>query len=366
MAFRTPVLEYKAWAYKNGNHPIELIQETVNLSKSVNGEYIAPEGKILIKINYASLNPVDYKLYKAKPAFLRFINSKQGFGKDFSGKVVSVGNNTATKVKVSDLVQGIQAPMLDRGSCAEYLLLDPKKSPIATKATNIDLAKAASFPLVLGTAMQISRGLKIKDEKILILGAGTSVGRYAVQLCRLKGAKEIITTNSGKTADLISELGATSQIDYRKNPNILQQVLESVKESGPFDHILDTVGGKELFPEIHTILKKGGAYHTTNPGSSFFAYTSSLLKKKWAAWGFLGYDYSFGFLDYNGGWIDSARDLVQNGQVKIFIDSVYPFNDLHEAVDKLNSGRAQGKILLEVEKPTKQEEAEEREQGTRL
>ncbi|KAG5418940.1 hypothetical protein I9W82_003658 [Candida metapsilosis] len=351
MSFTTPVLKYKAWAYKNGNHPIELIQESINLVKSANGDYIAPDGKILIKINYASLNPVDYKLYKAKPAFLSFINSKQGFGKDYSGKVVSIGRNTATKVKVGDLVQGIQAPMLDRGSCAEYLLLDPTKSPIATKATNIDLAKAASFPLVLGTAMQISRGLKIKDEKILILGAGTSVGRYAVQLCKLKGAKEIVTTNSGKNADLISELGATSQIDYRENPNILQQVLESVKESGPFDHILDTVGGKELFPEIKTILKKGGAFHTTNPGSSLFAFIGSILKKKWAAWGFLGYDYSFGFLDYNGGWIDSARDLVERGQVKIFIDSDYPFDDLHEAVEKLNSGRAQGKILLEVEKP---------------
>ncbi|KAI5970042.1 hypothetical protein CANMA_000866 [Candida margitis] len=364
MPFKTPKLEYKAWAYKNGNNPIELIQESVDLVKSSSGDYIAPDGKILIKINYASLNPVDYKLYKAKPAFIRFINSKQGFGKDYSGQVVSIGNHTSTKVKVGDLVQGIQAPMIDRGSCAEYLLLDPTKSPIATKATNIDLAKAASFPLVLGTAMQISRGLKIKDEKILILGAGTSVGRYAVQLCRIKGAKEIVTTNSGKNADLISDLGATSQIDYRKNPNILQQVLESVKESGPFDHILDTVGGKELFPEIKHILKKGGAYHTTNPGSSFFAYTSSLLRKKLAAWGFLGYDYSFGFLDYNGGWIDSARDLVQSGQVKLFIDSVYQFNDLHQAIDKLNGGRAQGKILLEVAKPTKEEEAEERRQAT--
>ncbi|KAI5951531.1 hypothetical protein KGF54_004605 [Candida jiufengensis] len=357
MAFTSPTISYKAYAYKNGNYPIEIIDETIHLVKGPNGEFIAPKGKILLKINYASLNPVDYKLYHIKPSFLKFINDKQGFGRDFSGQVISIGSNTNTEVKVGDFVQGIYTPMLDKGSCAQYLLLDPKNSPITTKPTNIDLAKAASWPLVLGTAIGLLKNLPLKNSKIAVLGASTSVGRYVVQLARIGGAKEIITTNSSKNEQLISELGATSQIDYRKHPNFLPQFLESVKESGEFDFIIDTFGGAQLFPEINHILKKGGAYHSIvgdAPGHGFAALIGSIksiTRQLRSKLGLIDYNYQISLLDNMGGWINGARDLIQQDKLRIFIDSVYPFEELKQAIEKLESGKADGKILIEVEKP---------------
>ncbi|KAI5905959.1 hypothetical protein K4G60_g5230, partial [Candida parapsilosis] len=71
MSFPQPKLTYKAWAYKNGNSPIEIVEESIDLVKNSQGQgYTAPPGKILLKIYYASLNPGEYKLYKVKPSFI--------------------------------------------------------------------------------------------------------------------------------------------------------------------------------------------------------------------------------------------------------------------------------------------------------
>ncbi|CCG21448.1 Yim1 protein [Candida orthopsilosis Co 90-125] len=359
MSLSQPKLTYKAYAYKNGNNPIKVVEETIDLVKNPSGQgYIAPPGKILLKINYASLNPVDYKLYKVKPSFIGLFNSKQGFGRDFGGEVLSIGEGTKTNLKIGDYAEGIYTPMFSKGSAAEYLLVDPKNSPITNKPANIDVAQASSFPLVLGTAMQMcSRGgIKFPQSKVLVIGAGTSVGRYAVQLARNGGAKEVVTTNSARTSDLIQSLGATSQIDYRKNPNLLTPVLESVKSTGQFDYIIDCWGGSDLFPEINTILRKGGVYNTIvgdAPGTGLAALlggAKSVTRTIGSKLGFLNYTYELMLLDNNAGWIDEARDLVGNGEVKIFIDSIWPFDQLNEAIEKLESGTAQGKIVLEVSK----------------
>ncbi|KAI5949938.1 hypothetical protein KGF57_004448 [Candida theae] len=360
MSLPNPTITYKAWAYKNCYSPIRIVNETIELVKNPRGEgYIAPRGKILIKIYYASLNPVDYKTYETKPAILGWLNSKQGFGRDFAGEVLSIGESTATNVQIGDFVQGLYAPWFDKGSCAEYLLLDPKNSPITTKPRNIDFAEASSFPLVLGTAIQMYArgGIKLANSKVLVIGAGTSVGRYAVQLARNGGAKEVVTTNSPRTADLIQSLGATSQIDYRKNPNLLQPVLESVKSSGQFDYIIDCWGGDDLFAEINTIIRKGGVYNTIvgdAPGTGLAALLGgirSISRTIGSKLGLLNYKYELMLLDFNAGWIDEARDMIADGKLKVFIDSVWPFDQLNDAIEKLESGTAQGKVVLEVSRP---------------
>lgn len=360
MSFPQPKLTYKAYAYKNGNSPIEIVEESIDLVKNSQGQgYIAPPGKILIKVNYASLNPVDYKLYKVKPSFIGWFNPKQGFGRDFAGEVISIGEGTQTNLKIGDYAEGIYTPMFARGSAAEFLLLDPKTSPITNKPANIDLAQASAFPLVLGTALQLSTrgGIKLPNSKVLVIGAGTSVGRYVVQLARNGGAKEVVTTNSSRTSELIRSLGATSEIDYHKNPNLLTPVLESVKSTGQFDYIIDCWGGDDLFPEISTIIRKGGVYNTIvgdAPGAGLAALiggVKSITRTIRSKLGLLGYTYELMLLDNNAGWIDEARDLIANGELKVFIDSVYPFQELNEAIEKLESGRAQGKIVLEVSKP---------------
>ncbi|CAI5756406.1 unnamed protein product [Candida verbasci] len=320
-------LTYKAYGYKNNRSPIQEFERSINLVPS-NGDYIAPKDKVLIKIAYAALNPVDIKIYSLIYSILNLYSSNFGFGADFSGEVVSVGENVVD-YKVGDLVQGVYHS-LKAGTVSEYILLDPKKTYIAKKADKIDLAHSAAWPLVLGTAITMIKDLDLKDKKVLILGGATSVGRNLIQIAKIEQAREIIASCSGKSEELVKKLGADSIIDYKKHSNMLNPVLESAK-SGKFDIILDCWGGDELFSSMKYILD--GTYNTVvgdsigNSKISLLKSVKSPIRQIASTFGLLPYKYNLLFLNHSssgpGSVVELARDYLSTGKIEIFIDHIY-------------------------------------------
>ncbi|EMG50672.1 hypothetical protein G210_1707, partial [Candida maltosa Xu316] len=113
---------YKRWSFRNGSSPLKIINDKLSFPTDAQGNLIIPKENILVKIHYASLNPVDGKLHHIT-YFPPFTN--HGIGKDFSGKIVAVGGNI-TKFKAGDLVQGFFPGVLtpSQGTFSEYLLFD--------------------------------------------------------------------------------------------------------------------------------------------------------------------------------------------------------------------------------------------------
>ena len=154
---------------------------------------MAPPGKILLKINYTSLNPVDVKLHHLATSLVSLlVNNNNGFGRDFSGEVLSIGDNVKTNVKVGDLVQGIYHKVYSQGTASQYLLVDPNEVDMIAKPDNISLAEASSWPTVFGTALLMSKDLKYKDSKVLVIGGGTSVGDILFNLLNKVVLKKLL------------------------------------------------------------------------------------------------------------------------------------------------------------------------------
>ncbi|RCK55233.1 Protein YIM1 [Candida viswanathii] len=349
-------IEYKRWAFRHGGTPLKIIDDKFNFPKDAQGNLVIPENDILVKIHFASVNPIDSKLHHIM-YFAPFIN--HGIGKDFSGEIVALGSNIRN-FKVGEYVQGFHPGALTfDGTFSEYVLINTNllifNTEIARVPDNISLEEAAAWPLVFGTAILMIYNLPIKGKKVLVLGAATSVGRYLTQLLRVEGASEIVASCSPRSQDLVEELGATKIVNYRKN--VLNQVLESAKDQ-PFDYILDCWGGTELFPHIDHVLVKGGVYHSIVgdiPGSGAFPFVWGTLKslaRTVASWvNLLDYSYSYVFLGTkNTGWIPKAQQYIASGQIKIFVDKVYDFEDLPKAIEYIESGHAQGKLVIKVAK----------------
>ncbi len=101
------------------------------------------DNEVLIKVRAVSLNPLDWKLLKAKPEFIRVLiglRKRKGIGVDVAGEVEAVGQSV-TQFKPGDAVFGG-----GRGTAAEYACA--RESRLALKPENISFeAAAATFRL---------------------------------------------------------------------------------------------------------------------------------------------------------------------------------------------------------------------------
>ncbi|ROS47254.1 NADP-dependent oxidoreductase [Curtobacterium sp. PhB78] len=132
-------------------------------------------------------------------------------GYDVSGTVDAIGEGV-TGLTVDDAVIAF-LPMDRDGGAAEYVVA-PADAVVAAP-TSVPLADAAALPSVALTAWQalFDDGRLTAGQRLLVLGAGGVVGKYAVQLAKRAGA-HVIATASPRSADAVRAAGADQVIDH--------------------------------------------------------------------------------------------------------------------------------------------------------
>lgn len=132
-------------------------------------------------------------------------------GYDVSGTVDAIGDGV-TGVSVGDAVIAF-LPMERDGGAAEFVIA-PSEAVVAAP-TGIPLADAAALPSVALTAWQalFDDGRLRSGQRLLVIGAGGVVGKYAVQLAKRAGA-HVIATASPRSADAVRATGADQVIDH--------------------------------------------------------------------------------------------------------------------------------------------------------
>ncbi|KAK6201075.1 uncharacterized protein RJT21DRAFT_120047 [Scheffersomyces amazonensis] len=361
MVFTSDTLTYKAYTFTYNGDPITPTEETITLAKQADGNYGVATENILIKVAAAALNPVDAKLYHLTFWPFQYLG-KKGTGRDYSGTVVSIGLDAQSKtgLKVGDLVQGHYDRRLPHGTVSEYILINPSSQTdhnVGKIPSNLSKYDAAAWPLVYGTAIRITDKLNIKDSRVLVIGGATSVGRFVLQILKREGAAWVASTNSSRSDSIVKELGANVSIDYSKG-SILNSVLEEVKSGGTFDYILDCYGSGDLFPEINNILTpKSGLYTTIIGDKSFYSinqigwFNAGRMIKRilYSGLGFLSFNYLLSQGVATHKFINQGAKEIEEGKLRIFIDSYYKFSEFDKAFEKLQSDKAQGKIIIKID-----------------
>ncbi|KAF5670001.1 ToxD-like protein [Fusarium heterosporum] len=200
------------------------------------------DGEILIKVHYAAVNPADWKMVEGDIVKGTSIPGVIA-GCDFAG-TVEVVNGTHWKKgqKVGGWVHG--ATYRGIGSFAEFLCIEA--TLVFAVPDNITLQQASTISLAFATATQALYGYlgfsepdEAHNERgdILVYGASTSVGLYAVQLGKLSNLR-VIAVASVKNHDLLKSLGAEVTVDYHDN-DWVDQVKEITK--GQLRYALDTI-----------------------------------------------------------------------------------------------------------------------------
>lgn len=122
---------------------------------------------------------------------------------------------------------------------------------LAELPVTVSFAQAATLPVAGLTALlALSRGGMLIERNILITGATGGVGDFAIQLARLSGAHVVAQVRRAEQQDFVREAGADEIV-------VGEDLRAIAQGSGPYDLIIDSVGGQILASAL-TLLSEGG------------------------------------------------------------------------------------------------------------
>jgi NADPH:quinone reductase-like Zn-dependent oxidoreductase len=175
-------------------------------------------------------------------------------GYDVSGVVDSIGDGVVD-FAVGDPVIAF-LPMERNGGAAEYVIAPAEA--VVSAPTSIPLADAAGLPSVALTAWQalFDDGRLEAGQRVLIIGAGGVVGKYAIQLAKRAGV-HVIATASPRSIDAVRAAGADEIIDHT-----VTELLPALDER--VDVLLNLAPiAPEQFAEYVAAVRDGGAVVST-------------------------------------------------------------------------------------------------------
>lgn len=166
-------------------------------------------GDVLIRVSYASLNPLDL-VTMTIPTILRR-NAVPGV--DFSGEILQLGpsvSSVSPDLRVGMTVGGtLPTPQIIRGygALSEYIVVPAHA--VAEKPAGLEDGAAAALMGVAGqTTACLMRAAEVaKGDRVLVNGASGGVGSVVVQVLRYKGA-HVTAICSGKNEAMVRQLGA--------------------------------------------------------------------------------------------------------------------------------------------------------------
>ncbi|HSL31100.1 MAG TPA: NAD(P)-dependent alcohol dehydrogenase [Anaerolineales bacterium] len=306
---------------------------------------VPKDNEMLVKIYAAAASRADTEFRSLKLPFPFSIPLRlyMGFrrptririlGTEFAGQVVKTGKDV-TRFKPGDPLFGYTG--LQMGTYAEYICLSEKPSTLASlvgiKPANLTYEEAAVVPFGGLEALHALKQANIEHrQKVLIVGAGGSIGTYGVQLAKHYGAEVTGVDHFGKL-EMVRSIGADHVIDYTRE--------DFTKNGQTYDVIFDTIG-KSPFPGSLRSLKVHGTYLNANPGllgGAQMRRTATNSNKKVIPW-------SAGYTTQN---LLALQELIEAGILKPVIDRRYTLEQVAEAHRYVDSGQKKGNVVIIVQ-----------------
>ena len=305
---------------------------------------VPKEDEVLIKIHATTVSVGDCEMRSLKFGFPLSLLMRMyvGYsrpkrvsilGMALAGKIEAVGKDV-TLFRKGDQV--FASTGFSLGAYAEYKCL-PEKSKgmagqLAMKPVNMTFVEAASVPVGGFEALHFLRQANIRSgQKVLINGAGGSIGTMAVQLSKHFGA-DVTGVDSREKLDMLRSIGADKVIDYT--------VEDFTKNGEIYDVIFDVIG-KSPFSRSIKSLNQNGFYLLANPKFSYIfrgIWTSITSGKKVISGAANGTTEDLIFL----------KELIEAGKIKSVIDRSYTLEQIPEAHKYVDTGQKKGNVAVSV------------------
>lgn len=295
-------------------------------------------GQLLIKVAYTSIiwSELYWPIYQDSTGTYHPTTPCR----DYSGVIVATSGSgfEDSEIKVGSEVMSFpnerntsSFSVKYPGGLAEYALADLKS--VVLKPAQLSFKEAASVPLSALTAFQAlfsqpTRPL-VKGQRLLVTNAAGSTGTWAVQFAKQTGSYVIGTASSEWSKRTLRELGCDEIVDYTTQTPLSDYVRD-------VDLMLDTVGGEATLAELPKVVREGGEVVSIVDWDVGQKLAGKGVKGKFFIW------------EQNVEQMRKIAEGVGRGELRCFVDSVFPLERAEEAYRKAQAGHLQGKVVVEV------------------
>ncbi|MEE4661008.1 MAG: NAD(P)-dependent alcohol dehydrogenase [Halieaceae bacterium] len=294
--------------------------------------------EVLVQVSNAGVNPLDWHYLRGAPYILRLLAgigspSDNRLGVDFAGTVIATGD-AVTGFSVGDRVFG--------GATGAFgqLVTRREGSSIARLPDNIRFEQGAGVSIAGSTALQALRdhGRLKAGERVLINGASGGVGTFAVQIAKAMGA-HVTGVCSGRNTDMVRDIGADAVINYKTNDYTLQDAR--------YDLIVDMVGNHSPLDNQAVLTPNGRLVIVGGKPGNWIGPFTGVIKAMLADL-FTPQDLLTMTATINQADLQVLAEMMAAGAVTPVIDRHYALSEVRDAIDYSESGRARGKIILDI------------------
>jgi NADPH2:quinone reductase len=297
-------------------------------------------GEIRVRVHTSALNRADLLQrrgnYPAPPGAPADIP-----GLEYAGEVDAVGEGAGLWA-VGNRVMGI----VGGGGHAEYVVVHEREAIRIPQ--NLAWEEAAAIPEAFLTAYDaLFRQLDLTmGERLLVLAVGSGVGTAALQLASAAGATVIGTSRTADKLKRAGEMGLEVGVDTSKE-DLAEAVNQATYGSG-VHAVLDLVGGKLLEASLRVVALRGRVVVVgTTGGARVEVDLGLLLRRRIHLFGTvlrsrpleekiaLAREFS-----------NAVIPLVSSGRIKPVVDSVFPFDAIRAAHERMEENASFGKIVL--------------------
>jgi NADPH:quinone reductase-like Zn-dependent oxidoreductase len=321
--------------------------------------------EVVFKVKAAGLNYDDIWGMRGKPIQIPMPHIS---GTDAAGEVIAMGDEVRN-IKIGDRVVshgniscricsactegreydcrnrkiwGFQTGPMWGGYCEIAHLPEVNTVKIPDNISYEDAA-AASMTLMTSWHMLVGRAKIKPGQTVLIMGGGSGMGTFGIQIAKLYDCDVIATASSDKLEKCL-EIGADFAVDHRKEDwnkkvfSITKELAEKKNQHPGVDVIFEHIGGSHWNKEL--ALLKYGATLVTTGATTGYDVQSDLRHIFFKGTNILGSTQG------TRAELEEALFWMSKGKIRSIIDSCYSFENASEAFTKMLKGDLFGKILI--------------------
>jgi NADPH:quinone reductase-like Zn-dependent oxidoreductase len=300
---------------------------------------VPKDNQVLIRVRAASVTAGDCEIRGAKLPGWVAIPFRLAFGvvrprrlilgQEVAGEIAAVGS-AVTRFRPGDRVFGSTGFVM--GAYAEYCCLNAE-GPLAHIPEGISFAEAAGIPVGGLNGIHFVRHAGVTaGDKVLINGAGGSIGTFAVQLVKHLGA-EVTAVDRADKLDMLSGIGADHVVDYAQE--------DFTSGSPRYDVIIDVVG-KASFTRSLAALRDVGRLFLGNPR------VNQMLRRMWVSRRG-SKRVLFQFAGESREDLTRAAQWVADGAIRIVIDRHFALADIVDAHRYVDANDKKGVVVISVD-----------------